>query len=61
MFGHSTHEANRTYGDFVWKLKEWIQHAHDVAWKHLNNLVKRQKELDSAKINADWYEVGDLV
>ena len=59
MFGDHTHEANRIYGDFVWKL-EWVQHAHNVAQKHLNNSANRQKELYDAKINANWYQyVGD--
>ena len=53
MFGHRTLEANRTYGNFVWKLKEWMQHVHNVAQKHLNNSAKGQKELYDAKINAN--------
>ena len=37
MFGQHTHKTNTTYGDFVWKLKEQMQHAHDVAQKNMNN------------------------
>ena len=61
MFGQHTHEANATYGDIVWKLKEWMQHAPHVAQKNMNNSAKRQKALYDAKIHANQYEVGDLV
>ena len=37
MFGQHTHKTNTTYGDFLWKLKEQMQHAHNVAQKNVNN------------------------
>ena len=61
MFGQHTHEANTIYGDFVWKLKEQVQHAHDVTKKNMNNSAKRQKALYDARIHANQYEVGDSV
>ena len=42
----------------MWKLKEQMQHVHNVAWKHLNNSGKRQRELYDAKHNANQYDIG---
>ena len=61
VFGQHTHKANATYGDFMWKLKEQMQDAHDVAQKNMNNAAKRQKELYDARIHANQYEIRDLV
>ena len=61
MFGQHIHEANAAYGDFVWKLEEQMQHAHDVTQKNMNNSAKRQKALYDARIHANQYEVRDLM
>ena len=45
----------------MWKLKDWMQHAHDVAQKNMNNSAKRQKALYDAIIHAKQYEFGDFV
>ena len=53
MLSRYTHKANVTCGDFVWKLIEQMQHAHDVAQKNINNSAKRQKALYNARIHAN--------
>ena len=61
MFGQHSHESNETYGEYVHRLKERLQHAHDVARTHLCDSAKRQKQTYDAKVKANQYEVGDLV
>ena len=61
MCGQHTHGANETYGEYVHKLKERLQHTHDVARNHLHDLAKRQKQIYDARVKANQYEVGDLV
>ena len=62
MFGQQSHESNETYGEYVHKLKERMQHAHDLARTHLHDSAKRQKHIyDETKVKANPYEVGDLV
>ena len=61
MCGQHTHVANETYGEYVHRLKERLQHAHDVARNYLHDLAKRQKQIYDAKVKANQYEVGDLV
>ena len=40
MSGIHSHESNETYGEYVHKLKERMQHAHDVARTHLHDSAK---------------------
>ena len=61
MWGQHTHGANETYEEYVHKLKERLQHAHDVARNHLHDLAKRQKQIYNARMKANQYEVGYLV
>ena len=61
MCGQHTQEASKTYADYVYKLKERLQHAHDVARNHLHDLAKIQKQIYNARVKANQYEVGDLV
>ena len=61
MCGQHIQEANETYGEYVHKLKERLQHAHDVARNHLHDSAKRQKQIYNARVKANQYEVGDLV
>ena len=61
MFGTHHHESYPTCGEYVAQLKAKMQHAHDVAREHLGEAVKRYKELYDTKVNAQQYEVGDLV
>ena len=46
-FGSTPHVAYSTYGQFVAKLKETLQHVHEVA-QHLHKSVQRQKVLYDA-------------
>ena len=61
MCGQHTQEASETYGEYVQKLKERLQHAHDVARSNLHDLAKRQKQIYNARVKANQYEVRDLV
>ena len=61
MFGCHSHESNETYGEYVCKLKERMQHALDVARTYLHDSAKRQKQIYDAKVMANQYDVGDLV
>ena len=60
MFGEHEHESYKTYSDYVWEMKKWMQHAHDVAWKHLGKSAQRQKELYDQRVQTNLYEPGDL-
>ncbi len=53
------HESCQNYGQYVSKLKERLQHAHDVAQAHLQIGQKRQKY--DLKLKLQKYNVGDLV
>ena len=53
IHGQHTQEANKTYGEYVHKLKERLQHAHDVARNHLHDLAKRQKQIYDARVKAN--------
>ena len=61
MFGTNHHESYPTYGEYVAKLKEKMQHAHDIAREHLGTSVRHYKELYDQQISKNEYAVGDLV
>ena len=61
MFGAHHHESYPIYGEYVAKLKDRMQHAHDIAREHLGTAMKRSKELYDQKISENEYSVGDLV
>ena len=42
-------------------LRSHMQHAHEVARKHLNNAVIRSKSLYDAKLALNKYQPGDAV
>lgn len=42
-------------------LRECIQHAHDVARKHLDHAAKRSRDIYSTKVLVNKYEPGDMV
>lgn len=50
-----------SYGDYVDELRSRMQHAHEVARKHLSSAAKRSKELYDTKIALNRYDKGDLV
>ena len=39
-FGLHTHESYPTYGAYVLELQEKLQHAHDLARKHLRGAAQ---------------------
>ena len=61
MFVTHHHESYSSVGEYVAKLKERMQHAHDVAREHLGAAMRRHKELYDQRISTDEYAVGDLV
>ena len=62
MFGSTTSEGDLTsYGDYVDQLKAHMQHAHELARKHLQASSKRQKDHYDGKQFFNKYEIGDYV
>ena len=61
MFGTHHDESYSSVGAYVAKLKERMQHAHDVAREHLGAVMRRNKELYDQRISTNEYAVGDLV
>ena len=61
MCGQHPHGSNETYGEYVHRLKERLQHANNVARTHLHDSAKRQKQIYDAMAKVNQYEVGDLV
>ena len=47
-----------TYGDYVDVLRDRMQHAHQVARKHLSSTAKRRKELYDTKVALNRYSQG---
>jgi hypothetical protein len=50
-----------SYGEYVSKLRDRMQHAHAVARKHLKGAAVRQKDAYDAKKSLHVYQPGDLV
>ena len=50
-----------SYGEYVDTLRSRIQHAHEVARKHLDSAAKRSKEIYDTLVSVNRYKVGDLV
>ena len=50
-----------SYGDYVEQLQSRMQHAHEIARKHLHTSAKRQSEIYDSKLSVYKYKVGDLV
>ena len=61
MFGTHHHESCPSYGEYVSKLKEKMQHAHDVTREHLGVAMRHYKDLYDERISVNEYDVGDLV
>ena len=51
----------QSYGKYVEHLKTRIEHAHEVARKHLLTSATRQAKIYDAKLSFYQYQVGDLV
>jgi len=54
-------ESVTSYGEYVETLKSRMQHAHEVARKHLKLSTERHKELYDANVKMYKYKVGDMV
>ena len=50
-----------SYGEYVDQLRQKMQHAHEVARKHLSSSAKRSKEIYGTKVSVNQYQVGDVV
>ena len=50
-----------TYGQYVTKLRERMEHAHEVARHHLASSTKRQKEYYDSRCFFHTYKPGDLI
>ena len=50
-----------SYGEYVDFLRTRMQHAHDVARKHLDSAAKRSSEIYNTKVAVNKYDVGDAV
>ena len=64
MLGSSrapTDEEVTSYGDYVETIREQMQRAHDVAWKHLGKNAIHAKEHYDTKCTLTKYKHGDLV
>ena len=60
MFNNPTNHEIDSYCDYVVKLRDSMEHAHEVAREHLNRNAKRQKEHYDAKSLLHVYKAGDL-
>ena len=64
MFGSGTNHVGEeitSYGDYVDKLRERMQKAHELTRQHLNKVAERQKKDHDFKINVNHYKPGSLV
>lgn len=63
MYGSQCNEnwETQSYGQYVEHLRNKMQHAHEVARKHLASSAKRQAEIYDSKLSVYKYNVGDLV
>ena len=63
MFGkHNTDDEEVvSYGQYVEKLRERMETAHDVARKHLEANSKRHKQIYDSKGTYHQYQPGDMV
>ena len=64
VFGSSNSydgEDITTYGEYVDVLRAGMQHAHEVARKHMTSATKRSKDLYDTKVAFHGYNEGDVV
>lgn len=65
VFGSNTNHAQdrqvTSYGEYVEVLKRKMQHAHDIARKHMQIAAKRNKDLYDVKVALNKYNMGDVV
>lgn len=64
VFGSTTtcgDEEITSYGEYVDVLRSRMQHAHEVARKHLGTAATRSKLIYDAKLALNKYQPGDAV
>lgn len=64
VYGSATNfngEEMTSYGDYVDTLRARIQHAHEIARKHMSVAAKRSKDLYDSKVAFHLYSQGDVV
>ena len=55
------HDTIESYGDYVDKLRSQMNHAHEVARRHLQKALRRHKDSYDVKTKLHIYEPGDFV
>ena len=64
VFGSGTTRAGEqitSYGQYVDSLRSRMQHAHEIARKHLKNSAQQQKQNYNFKAHVHKYQQGELV
>ena len=64
VFGSIENYQNQeitSYGEYVDSLRERMQHAHDVARKHLDHAAQRSRDIYDTKVLVNKYQPGDAV
>ena len=61
MFASPRDDETTSYCDYVQKLKDRLEKAHEIAREHLGKNARRQKEQYDAKCLLNSYSAGDLV
>ena len=63
VFGrtNTTDERITSYGDYVDSTRARMQHANEIARKHMSTAAKRSKDLYDTKVAFHRYNVGDVV
>ena len=55
MYNYPSGQEISSYGEYISNLKEKMEHAHEVARKHLGQGAVRQKETYDAKSTLNAY------
>jgi hypothetical protein len=50
-----------SYGDYIDNLREKMQHAHEIARKHIGESADRSKDIYDAKLMVNAYSEGDII
>ena len=56
-------EEIQSYGAYAYQLRNRMQHAHEVAWKHMAFSARRKAEIPvyDSKLSVYHYNMGDYV
>ncbi|XP_053376551.1 uncharacterized protein K02A2.6-like [Mercenaria mercenaria] len=64
VFGSTTNKSEvpvTSYGDYVDGIRSKMNHAHDIAMKHLQKSAARSHDIYDKRMLVNNYEKGDLV